>query len=54
MSEENEKQGYNYLSNIYSETNNPKNDYPYKLAKYISSNYFKKTDRNRNCYNWKM
>ena len=24
MSEENEKQGYNYLSNIYSETNNPK------------------------------
>ena len=28
---------------IYSETNNPKNDYPYKLAKYISSNYFKKS-----------
>jgi len=42
MNEEHEKQGYNYLSNIYSETNNPKNDYPSKLAKYISSNYFKK------------
>ena len=42
MSEENEKQGYNYLSNIYSETNNPKNDYPYKLANIFHQTILKK------------
>ena len=51
MNEEHEKQGYNYLSNIYSETNNPKNDYPSKLAKYISSNYFKKNNMTWFAYN---
>ena len=42
MNEEFEKQSKNYLSHIYSESKNPKNEYPQKLAEYISLNYFNK------------
>ena len=42
MNEEFEKQSKNYLSHIYSESKNPKNEYPLKLAEYISLNYFNK------------
>tara|TARA_B110000483_G_C18035942_1_gene480652 strand:- start:136 stop:867 length:732 start_codon:yes stop_codon:yes gene_type:complete len=41
MNEEEEKQSYNYLSNVYSESSNPKNEYPTELANYLASNYFK-------------
>lgn len=43
MNEEKEKQSLNYLSHIYSETKNPKNDYPFELANHIAVNYFNNT-----------